>query len=197
MTQTNSTIRLATSADEPELLALFRLMHAEGGMRRLDIDRVREMFGHAFNRRGGILAVIGAPGNVRAMMFILLTKHWYTHDHHLEELFNWVHPEHRKSDYARLMIEYAKKCSDEMSRDAGEKIPIVMGVLTNKRMAAKVRLYRRFFGWPHGAFFLHNAPWVSRDEICEDDIWRMPSVVKAFFKREQRVESKEKARARA
>lgn len=208
MTQTLSTIRLATPADEPELLHLFRAMHAEGGMRRLDVDRVREMFGRAFARKGGILAVIGVPGHIRAMMFLLLTKHWYTHDVHIEELFNFVHPDHRNSDYSRLMIEYAKKCSDEMSTDAGEKIPLVMGVLTNKRMAAKVRLYRRFFGMPYGAFFLHNAPWVTSD-LCEEDFWHIPKLAWPYFRKKENADREqtrtngvrprveEKARARA
>lgn len=199
--QTQSRIRLAQPSEEPELLALARMMHAEGGMRKLDIDRVREMFGRAFNRQGGMLAVIGAPGNIRAMMFLLLTQHWYTHDYHLEEVFNWVHPDHRKSDYSKLMIEYAKKASDEMSAhsvaNGGDKIPLIMGVLTNKRMAPKVRLYRRFFGWPYGAFFMHNAPWASRDDVCEEDFWRVPSLVKTFLKRDQRVEAREKTRVRA
>lgn len=197
MTQTQSTVRLAQPTDEPELLHLLRLMHAEGGMRRLDVDQARGMFARAFDRKGGVFAVIGAPGHIRAMMFLLITNYWYTHDLHLEEMFNWVHPEHRRSDYSRLMIDYAKKWSDDLSKQYGEKIPLVMGVLTNRRMSAKVRLYRRFFGMPYGAFFVHNAPWVSREDVSEEDIWRMPSVVKAFFKREQRHEAKEKARIRA
>lgn len=173
------------------------LMHAEGGMRRLDMDRVRAMFARAFERKGGIIAVIGAPGHIRAMMYLLLTQYWYSRDDHLEEIFNWVHQDHRCSDYSKLMIEYAKKCSDELSRDAGEKIPLIMGVLTNKRMAAKVRLYRRSFGWPFGAVFLHNANFVNKEDVSEEDIWRVPSVAKLFFKREQRVETKEKSRVRA
>ena len=161
--QTQAKARLATPADEPELLHLTRMMHAEGGMRPLDIDCVRELFARAFERKGGILAVIGAPGHVRAMMYLLITRYYYTRESHIEELFNWVHPDHRCSDYGKIMIEYAKKCSDDISQGAGKKIPLIMGVLTNKRMAAKVRLYRRFFGIPYGAFFIHNAPWVSRD----------------------------------
>lgn len=199
--QTQSRIRLAQPSDEPELLHLFRLMHAEGGMRRLDIERVREIFARAFDRKGGILAVIGAPGHIRAMMYLLITQHFYTSDSHIEELWNWVHPDHRQSDYSKLMIEYAKKCSDEISAGSvaagGDKVPLIMGVLTNKRMAAKVRLYRRFFGMPYGAYFLHNAPWVSKDDLCEEDFWRMPSLVNRFFKREQRKDAREKIKARA
>lgn len=197
--QTHSTIRLAHPSDEPELLDLFRMMHAEGGMRKLDIDCVREVFARAFDKKGGILAVIGAPGHIRAMMYLLITRHYYTKDNHIEELWNWVHPDHRQSDYSKLLIEYAKKCSDEISessvRMGGDKVPLIMGVLTNKRMSAKVRLYRRFFGMPYGAFFLHNAPWVTPSDRAEEDIWRLPSISKLMFKREDRKDARVRARA--
>lgn len=200
MTATQSRIRLATPADEPELLHLVRLMHAESGMFPLDIDRARETFARAFDRRGGILAVIGAPGHIRAMMYVTIATAWYTNENHLEELFCWVHPEHRHSDYSKLLIEYAKKCSDELSESStaqgGGKISLIMGVLTNKRMSAKVRLYRRFFGIPSGAVFVHNAEWVGKNDICEEDFWRVPSLTKAFFKRTERAD-REKMKVRA
>lgn len=198
--QTQSKIRLAQPSDEPELLHLFRMMHAEGGYRRLDIDCVREVFARAFEKKGGILAVIGVPGQIRSMMYLLITRHYYTRDNHLEELWNWVHPNHRNSDYSKLMIEYAKKCSDDISEGSvakgGEKVPLVMGVLTNKRMSAKVRLYRRFFGMPYGAFFLHNASWVSKDDVCAEDFWHVPKLAWPYFRKQENAE-REKQRASA
>lgn len=186
MTSTASKIRLAQPSDEPELLELFRMMHAEGGLRPLDVDCVRETFARAFNRKGGILAVIGAPGNIRAMLYMLITRAYYTRENHIEELFNWVHPDHRKSDYSKLMIEYAKKCSDEISRDMGRKVPLIMGVLTNRRMSAKVRLYRLFFGMPVGAFFVHNATWVSQQDATEVDFWKVPNLARMLRRTEEK-----------
>jgi hypothetical protein len=130
-------------------------------------------------------------------MYLQITRYFYTRENHLEELFNWVHPDHRHSDYGKLMIEYAKKCSDDISATAGKKIPLIMGVLTNKRMSAKVRLYRRFFGMPYGAFFVHNAPWVSRDDVSTEDFWRAPSIRKTIMRHVERRERKDKLRARA
>lgn len=175
---TNAQVRLATVQDEPELLHLIQIMHAESGWRPLDIERAREMLAMAFERRGGIVAVIGGPGRIRALLGLQIACHWYTRENHLEELFCWVHPEHRQSDYAKILINYAKKCSDEISQSAGFKVPLLMGVMTHQRMAAKVRLYRRFFGLPVGAFFVHNADWVSKDAPSEEDFWRMPSLAK-------------------
>ena len=176
--KTEAKPRLATPIDEPELLDLIRKMHAEGGMRALDMDCVRETFARAFDRKGGILAVIGVPGHIRAMLYVLITRFWYTRESHLEELFNWVHPEHRKSDYSRILIRYAKKCSDEISSGANEKVPLIMGVLTNNRMAAKVRMYRQEFGIPYGAFFVHNATFRPKEELADEDLWRVPSIAR-------------------
>lgn len=175
---TQSRVRLALPSDEPELMHLIRLMHAESGWRALDPECCRDMLARAFDRKGGIVAVIGAPGHIRAMLGMQIARAWYTRESHIEELFCWVHPDHRNSDYAKLLIEHAKKCSDDISREMGAKCPLIMGVLTHKRMAAKVRLYRRFFGIPCGAFFVHNMDWVSKEEPTEEDFWRVPSFAK-------------------
>jgi ribosomal protein S18 acetylase RimI-like enzyme len=178
LTSTLSKTRIAQPSDEPEILHLITLMHAESGWARLDIDCVRETLAKAFERRGGIITVIGPPGAIRAMMYVWITHPWFSCENHLEELFCWVHPEHRRSDYSKLLIEEAKKYSDQISLQSGTKVPLLMGVLTNRRMAAKVRLYRRFFGLPVGAFFMHNGSWVCKDDPCEEDFWRLPSMAK-------------------
>ena len=190
MLSTGSKIRLATAADEAEVITMVRLMHGESGLFSLDIDRVRETLSRAWERKGGSLWVIGQPGNIRAMLYITIDMAWYTRDTHLGEVFCWVHPQHRNSDYAKLLIQHAKECSDKTSARAGFKVPLMMGVLTGNRMAAKVRLYRRFFGLPVGAFFLHNADWVGKHEPTSEDFFRVPSVAKWFRKRTERADRK-------
>lgn len=181
-------IRIANAADEPEILTLLKKMHSEGGWQPLNIDRARETFAKAFDRKGGILAVIGPPGNIRAMMLLIIAKAWFTDHDHLQEYFCYVHPDHRKSDYHKILIEYAKTCSDELSKDAGYKFPLFMGVMTSKRMASKVRLYRRFFGIPVGAYFMHNASWVDKTDLSEEDVWRIPKIASLLFRSVDRVE---------
>jgi hypothetical protein len=36
-------------------------------------------------------------------------------------------------------------------------MPLLIGVLSNSRTEAKIRLYKRHFGEPAGAYFLYNA----------------------------------------
>ncbi len=158
-------VRTATAADEPEILRLLHLMHQEGGLLPLHEDHARAMFGRAFNRKGGIIGVIGPSDAIEGMIYLLLTRFWYTAADHLEEIFNYVHPDHRKAGHAGTLIRFAKTCADEIA------IPLAIGVLTNHRMAEKVRLYRRYLGPPAGAFFVYNASWVNQaDENA--DVWK-------------------------
>lgn len=194
MLQTGSRVRLASPSDEAEVITLIAMMHAESGLFALDETRVRKTLALAWERKGGTLAVIGAPGQIRAMIYLTIATAWYTSDSHLEELFCWVHPEHRRSDYARLLMEFAKTSSDALSERAiklgGRKISLLIGVLTNARMAAKVRLYRRIFGMPAGAFFVHNPSWVRPDGVSEEDFFRAPTSVARMMSR--RIERKKK-----
>lgn len=128
-----------------------RLLWEENGLFPMDDNRVRGTLRMAFNKQGGLLGVIGEPGSIEAMIYMLLSQFWYSEAWHLEELFAWVHPEHRKSMNARHLIAFAKKCSDEIG------IPLLMGVISNERTAAKVHLYERQFSKSAGSFFLYGA----------------------------------------
>ena len=170
---TDEVVRIATINDLEEVTRLLHLMHSEGGIMPLDEEEAKSMFMRAFNREGGILGVIGEPGDIKTMIFLLIAKYWYTKVNHLEELFNFVRPDVRskggeKKDYAARTIEFAKKCADEIG------IPLVIGVLTNKRMQGKVRLYRRYLGVPAGAYFVYNSKWKNEEEYCNEDFWKDP-----------------------
>jgi hypothetical protein len=162
-------VRIATREDEPQILQLLHLMHAEGGLFPLDEDRAREMFAKAFDRKGGIIGVIGPTHNIEAAIGLLITSYWYTSDNHIEEYFNFVRPDRRQSTHAKTLIAFAKKCSEAI------EIPLVIGVLTNNRMAAKVRLYRGQLGHPSGAFFVVNSKWNITPEPNPDDFWEAVS----------------------
>lgn len=164
-------VRAATRSDEDEIIQLLHIMHAENGMMPLDEDRAKAFFARAWDRLGGIIGVIGPPGDIRAMIYLLITRFWYSSANHLEECFNFVRPDvrHPKEGhrYAEHLIKFAQKCSDEL------QMPLLIGVLTNNRMEGKVRLYRRVLGIPAGAFFVYGANWSLCDPSSED-FWRQP-----------------------
>lgn len=143
-------IRLATQDDEPEIMTLCRELHAENGLRSMNEDKVRAVLATAWNRTGGIVAVIGHPGYIEAVLVLRLDQLWYTDDWHLGEQFLFVRKDHRRSTHAKRLIEYAKKAAEHLH------VPLVIGVISNDRTAAKVRLYQRQL-MPAGAFFVHNA----------------------------------------
>lgn len=179
-------VRIATYSDEDEVMQLLTIMHAEGGLLPLDEMSARSTFRMAFDRKGGILGVIGEPGDIRAMIFLLISRFWYTKEHHLEELFNFVRPDVRgkalSHNYGQSLIKFAKECSDEI------KIPLTIGVLTNRRMEAKVRLYRRELGTPAGAWFVHLPSGVKwQNELVNDEFWKEPFPRKSLSP-EQRAE---------
>lgn len=163
-----SPVRIATADDEPEIIRLLHLMHEEGGLLSLDVEAARDMFAFAFKKKGGIIGVVGPPGKIEGAIGLLITRFWYTRENHLEEYFNFTHPDHRKSNHARTLIGFAKKCADEI------KIPLVIGVLTNKRVVEKVRLYRRSLGNPAGAFFVYGGSWINERSADNEEFWKSP-----------------------
>lgn len=164
-------VRIATRDDASEIIRLLNLMHSENAMMPLEESCAHEFFDRAFDKKGGIIGVIGDPGDIKAMIYLLITRFWYTNANHIEECFNFVRPDHRKSNYARDLIAFAQECSDKC------KLPLVIGVLTNNRMEGKVRLYRRTLGYPAGAFFVYGANWTEA-EASNEDFWKTPFPVR-------------------
>lgn len=145
-----SPVRRATPADEPELMEMCRELHAENGLFTMNEAKVREMLEKAFNQQGALIGALGPTGHIEGAIFMLISAFWYTHDYCLEELFSYVRPEYRRSTNAKDLINFGKRCSDELG------IPLVIGVISNERTKAKVGLYQRQLADPVGAYFVHR-----------------------------------------
>lgn len=149
------TVRLATPADEDEVLDMTRRLHDENGLFTLNEDKVRSCIRRCFTREGYIVGVIGKAGALEASTCLALSDFYYTNDWHLGELWNFVDAPYRRSHNAEALVAFGKACADHM------RMPLFTGIITNKRMAGKVRLYRRLLGPPTGAFFLYNGKWKA------------------------------------
>lgn len=151
---TEKRVRTADRSDEGEIMDMCRMLHEENGLFSLNERKVRDVLGIAFDHRGGTLGVIGSPGSIEAMIFMLIVQGmWYTDEWHLEELFSYVRPECRRSENAKLLIQFAKQSSIELG------IPLVIGIISNTKTEQKVRLYQRQFSKPNGAFFVFGGKW--------------------------------------
>jgi hypothetical protein len=156
-------VRLAVPEDEAALLEHVRLLHGENGLFSLSDDKVKRHLARAFDREGAIIGVIGEPGKpLEASIYLALEQPYYSDEMHIMELWTFVAPPREKrAGHARKLIEFAKDCSDRMDR-----MPLVIGILSNDRLEAKKRLYERQLETA-GMFFIHNRAgangnWSSR-----------------------------------
>jgi len=153
MAQELPTVRLAEPADEEAVMAMARRLWEENGLFSLNENKVRDQLRRYFNREGTIVGVIGPVGDLEASTCLCINEYYYSDDWHLSELWNFVDKEFRRSRNAEALIEFGKSLANKMG------CPLLTGIITNKQMAGKVRLYRRLLGQPAGAFFVHNAEW--------------------------------------
>lgn len=98
-----------------------------------------------------VIGVIGEVGKVKASVGLVVTQFWYTEEWHLEECWNCVSKRERNSKYASELLKFSKNVQRQMS------IPLMMGILSDIRTEAKVRLFRRELGDPVGAVFVWPA----------------------------------------
>lgn len=147
-------------------MGLVRELHRENGLFTLNEDKVRDCLRRCFRREKVIVGVIGAVGKIEASTCIMISDMYYTDDWHLAELWSHVGEDYRRSHNAEALIEYGKKCSEAIG------IPLITGIITNKRVAGKVRLYRKVLGYPAGAFFVYNGKWSASVEPTVEDFWR-------------------------
>ena len=189
------TVTLATKDDERELMDLCRILHGENAIAAMDDGKVRAMLYRAFDRQGGTIGIIRGPERIEAAIYLFLSSFWYTNETHLEEVFSVVHPEHRHGSRAEALIAFANKCSKDLSDYAKFRIPLVIGIMTNTRMAGKVRLYRRILGYPAGAMFVVNANWPN--DPAGEDFWKAPFPDHSFSKNTPSRQKRNRERARA
>lgn len=120
-----------------------------------DIEMLSQHIYAALSKQMGLAGVIGGgPGEaLEAMIILRIGTMWYSPEHIIDEKAIYVAPEFRsaKGGRARKLAEWAKTVSEKLG------IPLAIGVLSNTRTEAKIRLYERVFGAPAGVYFLYNA----------------------------------------
>src|SRR5262245_38583113 len=158
-------VRLATKADEQQIYLLLLMMHAECGIFSFNRAKVIEGIQIGTERRGGLIFVIEENNVVVATLGMIIASDWYSDDEFLLERWNFVHPQYRRSDYARRLLEQAKWASDRY-RAGGKFWPFQCGITSIGRTEAKIRLYARHMPCI-GAFFLYGMPPLRQEAIEE------------------------------
>jgi len=147
-------VRIGVPEDVHPMMELALSACGENGFVNPDPQKLLAEIWPALNLDKGLMGVIeGENGILEGAVLLRIGTMWYSQSPVLEEKAIFVHPEHRsaKGGRARRLCEFTKQVSDELG------LPLIIGVLSNHRTEAKVRLYERQFGKPSGAFFLYNA----------------------------------------
>jgi len=142
-------VRIATDGDEAEIYNLLMLQHRECGIFNFSDRKVRSVMQNGTRQNGGIVGVVDGANGVEATIGLTITQPWYSDDWHLSELWNFVHPAHRKDGHAAKLVNFSKWCSDNMT------LPLFIMAIANKRTEAKMRLYNRMVP-KTGIMFLYN-----------------------------------------
>ena len=165
MSSTPSIVRGATAADEPQLWVLLRQMWDENGLFPMSetkvqfyLDRVLRPESVAPEDTGprGVIGVIGPSSYIEGAIMLILAPVWYSDSISLQDCINYVREDCRQSDHAKALISYSKHMTDEI-RKAHHDFQMMVGIVSTKRTAAKVRLYRKQLA-EIGSFFLYPTP---------------------------------------
>lgn|SRR5262245_22897374 len=144
-------VRAATPDDYPKIMEMCRELYGENGALTVDWPTVELVIMNGINGNNAVIGVIGPPGNIEGMIYLQIGVMWYSQENILEELFSYVAEPFRKSKNSEALIAFARACSDRF------KTPLLIGIISNKRTEAKVRLYKKQFGKISGAYFLYGA----------------------------------------
>lgn len=153
---------MAKPGDERRVFDLLSQAHAENAVAPISEGRVLDQIEKATHQRGGLIGMIEGPTRLEACLVMALGQFWYSDAFHLEELVNYVHPDHRRSKHAHDLIDFGKWAAETMS------LPLFMGVLSGSRTKAKIRLYRRQIRMG-GAMFFHNPTYGTLTEFEHDN----------------------------
>jgi hypothetical protein len=147
-------IRVGVPEDIDEIMVIAVQAAEENGFLEANPRKLAEEIYPALCQDHGIVGLIGRKGEaIEGIVVLRIGTMWYSDTPVVEEKAIFIHPEYRsaKGGRATRLCEFSKKVSDTLG------IPLIIGVLSNNRTEAKVRMYERQFGKPSGAFFLYGA----------------------------------------
>jgi N-acetylglutamate synthase-like GNAT family acetyltransferase len=154
VTEESLQIRLATTDDMDEVMRLAITACQENGFLNASAERLAREIWPALCQDHGLCPVIGPKnGDIEGLALLRIGTMWYSESIVVEERAIFVYPQFRaaKGGRARRLCEYSKHVSETLG------IPLLIGILSNTRTEGKVRMYKRIFGEPAGAFFLYGA----------------------------------------
>lgn len=147
-------VRIGTPDDVHGVMNVALMCCNENALSPPNPEKLLQDIWAALNLQRGICGVIGTPGAiVEAAVVLRIGTQWYSDEQILEERAVFVRPEFRsaRGGRAKNLVNFSKRAADYLG------MPLTIGVLSNDRTEAKVRLYRRLIGEPAGAYWIYGA----------------------------------------
>jgi hypothetical protein len=156
-------VRIARPDEGQKIFDTLMLLAEENALAPVSEEKVRGMIARCRGPepgqyRDGVIGLIDAPdGSIAATVGIIMGQWWYTNAWHCEEVWSFVHPDHRDhlkeggENYAESLIDFSKWWGEQMGN------PVLMGVLSTHRTLGKIRLYSRKIPLV-GALYLWRGP---------------------------------------
>lgn len=148
-------VRMANASDADAIYNFLLELNKENAVFSLSEKRARAAIRSCLEpdpeegELGGVIGIIDKGKGIEACVGLRPTQMWYTAEWFLDELWNFVHPDYRRSDYAKRLIEFSKWSASNIG------LPLVMGIVTRKRLEPKIRLYQRQMA-QIGAYFIYG-----------------------------------------
>jgi hypothetical protein len=139
----------ARPSDKEAVIEICKEDWKENGWFSLSVPKLEDTVSRILDKGEGVIGLI-RRSEIEAIMVLNISQFWYSSDYCLEEMLNFVRPQYRRSTNAKDMIQFAKRCSEEIG------IPLVIGVTSNERTKPKIELYKRQLGESCGGYFIWN-----------------------------------------
>jgi GNAT superfamily N-acetyltransferase len=147
MTDKYHGVAFAKPEDAPEVYQMMVAIWNENALFSMNEHKAALMCASLFDPRTGMVGIIRGPEKIEGAIGLRLAQQDYSDDWYLAECFNYVRPDHRKSDHAKRLILFAKTAAEQLG------IPLFIGIVSTQRVEAKMRLYRRQLT-PVGGYFM-------------------------------------------
>ncbi len=153
------TVRVALQPDENPLFDLLMSLARDNNTFdfRVSDARVKETIMMGTHQKGGIHGVIDAPdrpGVLAASLGMVWDRLWFSDEWGLAQIWLYVRPEYRKgTGYADELVNWSKEIRRDLETRAGHRVRMANSVISETRLDAKLRFWRKHSGEMIGAMF--------------------------------------------
>ena len=150
--ETKVEVRLGTPDEVDEVMRLAMMGCEENAFVPHDPALVLQDVWAALNLHQGVVGVIGpVGGHLEGAVLLRVGTIWYSREPTIEERAIFVDPAFRQARGGRAarLFEFSHYMADSLG------LPLTIGVLSDARTEAKIRMYSRAMGKPDGAYWIY------------------------------------------